>query len=651
MSSNPRENSINYLEKALRQNQYMHHKFQPKLQAQHNLSFVSYINTSQNKKQQSMEQCQNFLKSLDPKHARSMDRKASQLKFNFDSIEEKQFKRERERFKNNSLLQTFEGNMSQDTYVHRNLHSLERVVQNKVIEKSASIKSNLGSMNNTINIEDQNSNFQTQSIIADNGRQSSLQLVKGRQTQEDQQQKMRLLNTVSSAVDNFIKIKYLNKKSSHDEEMEKFKRNFKSYVKYDPIKAVNKRMDDLRRGKEMLDENYNETSPQKLSPSRFKKVEQLLSEGLPNFSEQQKSILYLPPVRTRLNQSVLDESIQKMNEHELIKQLNDKLKSRSRLSYSKKLINQNSSTYQIMVDNLSNEELRISNSPSPTSKFSRNQQDFSNVYKSVPASIHKRGRIEFRNFNNENLKYDQSSALLPDSQQLYINESQGTIEHAFDELDEIDKNISNKLKNVGLNENFETYNKRNQIQSQAQLYKKLLNARRRQSVLNQSMDNQSIMKFVAQQNLKPFDQRSKNYGNNQHSTLDSKNTVSQNDGENSSISPTSKHSNKNQIQSRLKQSLLKLLNKYQSINQWKLNKILQQCDQGKLETDKDTASLERITYDQKQMYEALLKYKDVIQVSKSGLKFTDVLEDIKYDERNIKELAKDSLKKFNEAFQ
>lgn len=50
------------------------------------------------------------------------------------------------------------------------------------------------------------------------------------------------------------------------------------------------------------------------------------------------------------------------------------------------------------------------------------------------------------------------------------------------------------------------------------------------------------------------------------------------------------------------------------------------------------------------MYDALLKYKDVVQVSKSGLNFVELLEDMKYDERNIRELAKDSLKKYNEGF-
>ena len=34
--------------------------------------------------------------------------------------------------------------------------------------------------------------------------------------QEDQDNKMRLLNTINSAVDNFIKIKYMNKKSKCD---------------------------------------------------------------------------------------------------------------------------------------------------------------------------------------------------------------------------------------------------------------------------------------------------------------------------------------------------------------------------------------------------------------------------------------------------
>lgn len=54
------------------------------------------------------------------------------------------------------------------------------------------------------------------------------------------------------------------------------------------------------------------------------------------------------------------------------------------------------------------------------------------------------------------MRYDQSSVMLPENQSLYINDSLGTIETTFEELDEIDKSLAQKLKSAGLNEQFET---------------------------------------------------------------------------------------------------------------------------------------------------------------------------------------------------
>jgi hypothetical protein len=50
------------------------------------------------------------------------------------------------------------------------------------------------------------------------------------------------------------------------------------------------------------------------------------------------------------------------------------------------------------------------------------------------------------------------------------------------------------------------------------------------------------------------------------------------------------------------------------------------------------------------MYDALLKYNDASQVTKSGLSFNEILEDMRYDEKNNKDLAKESVEEYNEAF-
>lgn len=50
------------------------------------------------------------------------------------------------------------------------------------------------------------------------------------------------------------------------------------------------------------------------------------------------------------------------------------------------------------------------------------------------------------------------------------------------------------------------------------------------------------------------------------------------------------------------------------------------------------------------MYDALLKYKDVVTVSRYGLKIKDVIQDMKYEETNLKELTRESILKYNEGF-
>lgn len=53
--------------------------------------------------------------------------------------------------------------------------------------------------------------------------------------------------------------------------MERFKRNFQSYVKYNPMEAVKKRLEDIRTGKYEFDDNY---SPSKShSPLKLRNIE------------------------------------------------------------------------------------------------------------------------------------------------------------------------------------------------------------------------------------------------------------------------------------------------------------------------------------------------------------------------------------------
>ena len=88
-----------------------------------------------------------------------------------------------------------------------------------------------------------------------------------------------------------------------------------------------------------------------------------------------------------------------------------------------------------------------------------------------------------------------------------------------------------------------------------------------------------------------------------------------------------------------------------------MNHIIKNCDKQKDNTaDKEgTQSLERIIQnDHKQMYDALLKFTDNQTVSKKGsndlLNYSEILEDLKYDERNTKALLRESIKKYNEGF-
>lgn len=50
------------------------------------------------------------------------------------------------------------------------------------------------------------------------------------------------------------------------------------------------------------------------------------------------------------------------------------------------------------------------------------------------------------------------------------------------------------------------------------------------------------------------------------------------------------------------------------------------------------------------MYDALLKYKDVYDISKRNLKYSEILEDMKIDEKNLKDLERESIRKYNESF-
>lgn len=62
----------------------------------------------------------------------------------------------------------------------------------------------------------------------------------------------------------------------------------------------------------------------------------MLKDGLPQFSKNNESILYLPPVRSKMNQSYLNSQDDK--QIELMKTLNKKLRSRSKIMPYKKLI-------------------------------------------------------------------------------------------------------------------------------------------------------------------------------------------------------------------------------------------------------------------------------------------------------------------------
>ena len=50
------------------------------------------------------------------------------------------------------------------------------------------------------------------------------------------------------------------------------------------------------------------------------------------------------------------------------------------------------------------------------------------------------------------------------------------------------------------------------------------------------------------------------------------------------------------------------------------------------------------------MCEAITKYREIYDISSTKVDYNELLKDTKFDDKNNRELAKESLKKYNEGF-
>ncbi|CDW76732.1 UNKNOWN [Stylonychia lemnae] len=410
-----------------------------------------------------------------------------------------------------------------------------------------------------------------QSIVSDNvnlqSKANKHLASQERLTTEDQDSKIKLLSTVNSAVENFIKVKFLNKKVSEADKLDNFKRNFQNRLKNDPLNEIQKKIMDIKRGVEYsLDDIIyahsieREDSLSKLDKSSIGKES---TGNFPDLTQSNQSLLYLPPVRQRVNQSTVSNNEDKQKE--LMRKLTDKLKSRTKVLHRKR--------FQSTVDGQRDEPF-ISNTSSP-------------IHSQAFISKQERQWLSpaLRRYSRNNLQFDSSSLVLP-NQTLYQDESTTSIQNTLEELNDIDQELAQKLKDAGLNEFFESNTNKPQ-QSLIQLYKKIILQKRKKSILN------------------VFDL------------------------------------------TQMRQADWRVTMK--SINKFRLSKIIKKCDQ-KIDTEQETQSLEKISIDQKHMCDAITKYRDIYDINDQKVEYNEILNDIKYDDKNTRDLAKESLKKYNEGF-
>lgn len=173
LSSNPLENSLICLEKRMRENIYAHHIFEPSLCNPKAVEYIKYL--SNESPPQVRASAENFLRHLDPNNPEKIESKY--LKFDFASLRDKMFVEESRKYRNKSILKTLQNSIEDEAF--------QRATQRQIAGENEKVQT-------------------------------------GGLTLEGEDHKVQLLKRINKVTDNFIKIKYHNKKSKQPQSIGKW---------------------------------------------------------------------------------------------------------------------------------------------------------------------------------------------------------------------------------------------------------------------------------------------------------------------------------------------------------------------------------------------------------------------------------------------